>query len=45
MKTTADISWPGGKAKTGDDVDTATIPPAILARWVEAEVLIEGDSK
>lgn len=41
MKTTADISWPGGKAKHGDVVDPTSVPPMILARWQDGGVLVE----
>lgn len=45
MKTTADIAWPNGKAKKGDDVDASSIPPLTLSRWLETGVLVEDDKK
>lgn len=40
MKTTADIAWPGGKAKAEDSVDPLTIPALTRARWLADGILV-----
>ena len=41
MFANADISWPGGKAKAGDDVDGRTIPDALREKWLRCGVIVE----
>lgn len=36
---TADISWPGGSANIGDEVDESAIPAITRARWEDEGIL------